>query len=153
MRAPRHTPSSRRHEIRGRRLPRSPGERLRRPVNWSNMPGDPSGPGFRMAETGIPGLLRRLAGGEQGALAEVYDRYAGMVHGLALRILRDAAEAEDVVQEAFMQVWRQASRYDAQRGTPEAWVCTIARTRALDRLRRRASRREESSEGAPPRSE
>lgn len=106
-----------------------------------------------MAETGTPGVLRRLAHGEHGALSEVYDRYAGMVHGLALRILRDAAEAEDVVQEAFMQIWRQASRYDAQRGSPEAWVCTIARTRALDRLRRRASRREESNEDMPPRSE
>ena len=106
-----------------------------------------------MAETGNPGLLRRLARGEHAALAEVYDRYAGMVHGLALRILRDAAEAEDVVQEAFMQIWRQAARYDADRGSPEAWVCTIARTRALDRLRRRASRREESDEGVPARSE
>jgi RNA polymerase sigma-70 factor, ECF subfamily len=126
---------------------------LRRPVSWSNMPGVPSGTDLRMAETGSPGLLRRLAHGEHAALAEVYDRYAGMVHGLALRILRDAAEAEDVVQEAFMQIWRQAPRYDEQRGSPEAWVCTIARTRALDRLRRRASRREESNEDAPPRSE
>jgi RNA polymerase sigma-70 factor (ECF subfamily) len=106
-----------------------------------------------MVDIGSGGLLRRLARGEHAALAEVYDRYAGLVHGLALRILRDAAEAEDVVQEAFMQIWRQASRYDAERGSPEAWVCTIARTRALDRLRRRASRREESSEAAPPASE
>jgi RNA polymerase sigma-70 factor (ECF subfamily) len=106
-----------------------------------------------MADTGAGGLLRRLARGEHAALAEVYDRYAGLVHGLALRILRDAAEAEDVVQDAFVQIWRQAPRYDAERGSPEAWVCTIARTRALDRLRRRASRREESDEGAPPASE
>jgi RNA polymerase sigma-70 factor (ECF subfamily) len=106
-----------------------------------------------MTDTGAGGLLSRLARGEHAALAEVYDRYAGMVHGLALRILRDATEAEDVVQEAFMQAWRQASRYDQARGSPEAWLCTIARTRALDRLRRRASRREESSEAAPPASE
>jgi RNA polymerase sigma-70 factor (ECF subfamily) len=106
-----------------------------------------------MADSPGSGLLRRLARGEHAALAEAYDRYAGLVHGLALRILRDAAEAEDVVQEAFMQMWRQAARYDAERGSPEAWVCTIARTRALDRLRRRASRREEPSEDTPPASD
>jgi RNA polymerase sigma-70 factor (ECF subfamily) len=98
-------------------------------------------------------LLLRLARGDRGALGELYDLYAGLVHGLALRVLRDASEAEDVVQEVFMQVWRQAGRYDPVRGRPEAWVCTMARTRALDRLRRRASRREDSSEAAPPPSE
>jgi RNA polymerase sigma-70 factor (ECF subfamily) len=98
-------------------------------------------------------LLLRLARGDRAALGELYDLYAGLVHGLALRVLRDASEAEDVVQEVFMQVWRQAGRYDPDRGRPEAWVCTMARTRALDRLRRRASRREDSSEAAPPPSE
>jgi RNA polymerase sigma-70 factor (ECF subfamily) len=94
-------------------------------------------------------LLRRLASGDQQALGEFYDLYAGLVNGLALRILRDASDAEDVVQEVFVQVWRQASRFDPSRGTPEAWLCTMARTRALDRLRRRASRREEPEEAAP----
>jgi RNA polymerase sigma-70 factor (ECF subfamily) len=94
-------------------------------------------------------LLVRLTAGDQRALGEVYDRYAGLVNGLALRILHDRTEAEDVVQEVFVQVWRQASRFDPSRGTPEAWICTMARTRALDRLRRRTSRREEPSEKAP----
>jgi RNA polymerase sigma-70 factor (ECF subfamily) len=94
-------------------------------------------------------LLVRLTSGDTLALGEVYDRYAGLVNGLALRILRDRAEAEDVVQEVFVQIWRQAGRFDPARGTPEAWICTMARTRALDRLRRRASRREEPSESAP----
>lgn len=102
-----------------------------------------------MPEPSAEALLRRLAAGDHEALGEFYDRYAGMVNALALRILRDAADAEDVVQEVFVQVWRQASRFDASRGSPEAWLCTVARTRALDRLRRRASRREDSSESAP----
>jgi RNA polymerase sigma-70 factor (ECF subfamily) len=102
-----------------------------------------------MAEPAAGTLLRRLAEGEHEALGEVYDLYAGLVNALALRILRDTADAEDVVQEVFVQVWRQASRFDPSRGTPEAWLCTMARTRALDRLRRRASRREEPEDAAP----
>jgi RNA polymerase sigma-70 factor (ECF subfamily) len=102
-----------------------------------------------MAESAGKTLLRRIAGGDHKALGEAYDLYAGMAYGLALRILRDATEAEDVVQEVFVQAWRQASRYDPERGSPEAWLCTMARTRALDRLRRRVSRREEPSEAAP----
>jgi len=102
-----------------------------------------------MSATGAEQLLERLAGGQSEALGDVFDRYGGFVNAVALRILRDATEAEDVVQEVFMQVWRQAARFDRSRGTPEAWLCTIARSRALDRLRRRASRREEPAEAAP----
>jgi RNA polymerase sigma-70 factor (ECF subfamily) len=94
-------------------------------------------------------LMDRLAAGEQAALGEFYDRYAGLVNALALRILRDGADAEDIVQEVFLQAWRQAARFDTARGTPEAWLCTIARSRALDRLRKRASRREDSDAAAP----
>lgn len=94
-------------------------------------------------------VLSRLLTGDHAALGEFYDRYAGLVNGLALRILRNGAEAEEVVQEVFVQIWRQAVRYDAERGSIEAWICTMARTRALDRLRRRVSRREEPGEAAP----
>jgi RNA polymerase sigma-70 factor, ECF subfamily len=103
-----------------------------------------------MTDPRAAGLLGRLAKGDQLALGELYDIYAPLVNGLALRIVRDTADAEDVVQEVFVQVWRQASRYDPKRGSPEAWLCTMARTRALDRLRRRSSRREETEENAPP---
>jgi len=100
-------------------------------------------------------LLQRLAAGEREALAAFFDRYASLVNALALRILGDPAEAEDVVQEVFVQVWRQAERFDRERGTPEAWLCTIARSRALDRRRRRTARREDPAEsgrdgGVPP---
>jgi RNA polymerase sigma-70 factor (ECF subfamily) len=94
-------------------------------------------------------LIRRIASGDHQALGQFYDRYAGLVNGLALRILRDTSDAEDVVQEVFVQAWRQADRFDPARGTPEAWISTLARTRALDRLRRRVSRREEPAEVAP----
>ncbi len=107
--------------------------------------------GVRLAmKAPSPGnLMARLAAGDPLALAEFYDRYAGLVNALALRILRDGADAEDVVQEVFLQAWRQAARFDTGRGTPEAWLCTIARSRALDRLRKRTSRREESDASAP----
>ncbi len=88
-------------------------------------------------------LIRRLTRGDHKALGEFYDLYAGLVNGLAIRILRDPAEAEDTVQEVFVQAWQQASRFDAARGTPEAWLSTITRSRALDRLRKRTSRRED----------
>lgn len=99
--------------------------------------------------TSSEALIRSIAAGEQESLGEFYDRYAGLVNGLALRILRDPSDAEDVVQEVFVQAWRQAGRFDPGRGTPEAWLCTLARTRALDKLRRRVSRREEPPETAP----
>ncbi len=88
-------------------------------------------------------LIRRLTRGDHKALGEFYDLYAGLVNGMAIRILRDRAEAEDTVQEVFVQVWQQAARFDPLRGSPEAWLCTMARSRALDRLRKRSSRREE----------
>lgn len=104
---------------------------------------------FRSATADTPALLSRLARGDDKALGDFYDLYAGLVNGLALRILHDDTEAEDVVQEVFVQVWRQAERYDSSRGSPEAWLCTMARARAIDRLRRRASRREETPAAAP----
>jgi RNA polymerase sigma-70 factor (ECF subfamily) len=102
-----------------------------------------------MADASSKALIGRIASGDHQALGEFYDRYASMANGLALRILRNTADAQDVVQEVFLQAWRQADRYDASRGTPEAWISTLARTRALDKLRRRTSRREESPESAP----
>jgi RNA polymerase sigma-70 factor (ECF subfamily) len=86
-------------------------------------------------------ILRRMQGGDQGALAELYDRYAALMNGVALRILQNAPEAEDVVQDAWLQAWNRSSSFDGNRGTVASWLLTIARTRALDRYRSRASRR------------
>lgn len=89
-----------------------------------------------MPEPSTPHLIARLVEGDHEALSLFYDRYAAMVNGLALRILRRSADAEDVVQEVFVQAWRQAARFDPLRGTPEAWLFNMTRSRALDRLRR-----------------
>lgn len=87
-------------------------------------------------------LVHRIAGGDQRALGALYDRQVTLVHSLALRLLGDADDAEDVVEETFWQVWRHAARYDASRGSVSTWMCSIARSRALDALRA-ASRRPE----------
>jgi RNA polymerase sigma-70 factor (ECF subfamily) len=89
-------------------------------------------------------VVQRLAQGDATALGELYDRYAGIVNGIARRILKDSGEAEDVVQTVFIQAWQQAHCYNGERGTVAAWLCNLARTRALDALRSRLSRREAS---------
>ena len=82
-------------------------------------------------------LLRMIAEGREAALARFYDLTVQRAYALVLRIVRNPQTAEDVVEEAFFQIWREAGRYDLGRGKPLAWVFTICRSRALDALRRR----------------
>jgi RNA polymerase sigma-70 factor (ECF subfamily) len=80
-------------------------------------------------------LLQQIAGGDREAFRRFYDRYATLAFTFALRLLGARSDAEDLLQEVFLQVWRQAQSYSPERGSPEAWLITITRSRAIDKLR------------------
>ena len=112
-----------------------------RPVGAPS-PGD-GAPGADLVE-----LLRRSSRGDEAAFARLYDATAARVHGLTLRVVRDPAQAEEVTQEAFLEVWRTAARFDPGRGSPLGWVLTIAHRKAVDRVRsaEASTRRDETYE-------
>lgn len=91
-------------------------------------------------------LVERMARRDASALAELYDGLSGRVYGLALAMLDDPREAEEVVSDTFLQAWRTAGDFAQDRGSVEAWVIAVARSRALDRIRR-DRRRAELREG------
>jgi RNA polymerase sigma-70 factor, ECF subfamily len=82
-------------------------------------------------------LIARMRAGDQSAMADLYDRYSGVVYGVALRVLANTTAAEDVVQEVFLQLWRNPQSFDAERGRLAPWLAVIARNRAIDHLRKR----------------
>ena len=94
-------------------------------------------------------VVQRMAAGEPAALGEFYDRWSGEAYATAIAIVRVAQDAEEVVEDAFWQAWKQASRFDTSRGQVRSWLLSIARSRALDRLKSVARRREEQLESAP----
>lgn len=85
-------------------------------------------------------LLHAVARGDEVALARLYDSYRVILFGLMLRILHSRQEAEDVLQDVFLQVWNRAADFDESRGRPFTWLVTLARSRAIDRLRALGSR-------------
>jgi RNA polymerase sigma-70 factor (ECF subfamily) len=80
-------------------------------------------------------LLNRVIARDESAIGELYDRHSRLLYGLILRILRDRSEAEEVLQEVFLQVWTRAETYKAELGAPAAWLVRIARNRSIDRFR------------------
>jgi len=82
-------------------------------------------------------LILAIRSGNQDAMAELYDRYSSVVYAVALRVLGDTGAAEDVLQEVFMQLWRNPSAFDAGRGNLAPWLAVITRNRAVDVLRKR----------------
>jgi len=103
---------------------------------------------FRRIKIGVPSadtnaiasdlkLMTAIRSADQTAMAVLYDRYSSIVYSVALRVLRDTGAAEDVLQDIFMQLWRNPGAFDASRGNISAWLAVIARNRAIDALRRR----------------
>ena len=90
--------------------------------------------------TAVPsdgGLVSAIASGDESAMGQLYDRYSAVVYSIALRVLGDAGMAEDLLQEIFMQLWRNPAAFDPKRGTLAPWLAAITRNRAIDWLRKR----------------
>jgi RNA polymerase sigma-70 factor, ECF subfamily len=98
---------------------------------------DKSGPGPSHAHAAEGELLQRVRMGDEQAMAQLYDRFSPVVYGAALRVLGDSAAAEDVLQDVFVQLWRNPQIFDANRGSMAAWLAVIARHRAIDQRRKR----------------
>lgn len=95
-------------------------------------------------------LLQRMVNGDETALGELYDRWSPVLYPLIVHVVRDPDDAEEVLEETFWQAWRQAERYEQARGGVGPWLATMARSRALDRVRRSSRVREDSWDGAAP---
>jgi RNA polymerase sigma factor (sigma-70 family) len=94
-------------------------------------------------------LIEAIAAGDESALGALYDRFGRVAYGVAVRILRDRALAEDAVQEAFLAVWRSAESYRRERAKPATWILTLVHRRAVDLVRREDRRRGDSLDEAP----
>ena len=92
----------------------------------------------RHADTNLHRLIESIATGDQASLAALYDATNQLIFGMIVRVLRDTAAAEEILLDVYTQVWRQASQYDPERGSPLAWLITIGRSRAINRLRSRS---------------
>lgn len=90
-----------------------------------------------------PALLARIVKGDQQAFSQLYDHSNTLLFTLALRILGNREEAAELLQDVYLEIWRKVARYDVGRGTPIAWLVTLTRSRALDRLRARTARRQQ----------
>jgi RNA polymerase sigma-70 factor, ECF subfamily len=97
----------------------------------------------------IDALMRQVARGDSEAFETLYDELSPAVYGLARRVVRDPARAEDVTQEVFLDVWRKATRFDTALGKAKTWVMTIAHRRAVDAVRRSEAQKRQDHQGAP----
>jgi RNA polymerase sigma-70 factor, ECF subfamily len=99
------------------------------------VPTDPPPSGGGSVGAHLADLLKRSSRGDEGAFAEWYDATAARAFGLAVRVLRDRAQAEEVTQESYLDCWRHASRFDAAKGSAISWLLTIVHRKAVDRVR------------------
>jgi len=113
----------------------------------------PETPGLRLVPSAggadIDVLLGRVARGDNHAFDALYDQVSSAVYGLARRVVRDPARAEDVTQEVFLEVWRKAARYDINLGRAKTWIMTITHRRAVDAVRRSESQKRQDLRTAP----
>jgi RNA polymerase sigma-70 factor, ECF subfamily len=113
--------------------PTNPAKESQRSIHRDSVPrGDAAA-----AAAGDEPLLNRAKGNDQQAMTELFDRYGRMVYSVALRVLKDPGQAEDVMQDIFFQVWRSPNSFVEGRGSLGAWLAVMARNRAIDALRRR----------------
>jgi len=94
--------------------------------------------------------VARMRDGDTRALEELYDRHTPLLFALVVRIVGGAADAEEVLQDVWLQAWRKAATWDAERGTVAGWLVTLARSRAIDRVRSMGSRRRAETAAPPP---
>ena len=110
-------------------------------------------PGLRLVPSydgpDVDALVGRVARGDAQAFESLYDELSASVYGLARRVVRDPARAEDVTQDVFLEVWRKAARFDAALGRAKTWVMTIAHRRAVDAVRRNEAARRSDGQATP----
>lgn len=108
-----------------------------RPHHLEPVPEPRPGAGDAAHVTGpdLAGLLRLSARGDQAAFAKLYDATSSRLYGLAVRVVRDPAQAQEVTQEAYLEVWRTAARFDSAKGSATSWLMTIVHRKAVDRVR------------------
>ncbi|WP_164976118.1 sigma-70 family RNA polymerase sigma factor [Oleiharenicola lentus] len=111
--------------------------------------GDPTPPNGDDRQQEQARLVAAMAKGDKQAMAALYDQLSGPLYSLAIRMLGDATEAQDLTQDIFIQLWRTAASYDAGRGSVFSWAVTLTRNRAIDRIRMRQRRSEILSTAAP----
>jgi RNA polymerase sigma-70 factor (ECF subfamily) len=91
--------------------------------------------GVRSVAPDLASLLKRSGRGDEGAFAELYDATSARAYGLAVRVVRDPSQAEEIAQEAFLEIWRTASRFDPDKGSAVSWILTLVHRKAVDRVR------------------
>lgn len=124
-----------------------------KPFRRSNSPVGKDEESPHNADDLIANTLAKVSRGDEAAASDLYDQLGGLIYGVALKVLRNPAQAEEVAQEVFVEIWRLAPRYERSKGSPKSWAARIAHNRAVDRVRSENAAREREKRDfieAPP---